>query len=340
MNIHIEMIQDGKHWNFSKAEVSLGRDPECDVRLAGDAYLMVSRRHAIIRSGAGDELWIEDQNSFNGTLLNGRRITREKLRPGDVVRLGDDGPELRVSSRGGMTTGVVTSTKEMGSVSPTDQTPAPPTQYGGGPVRTPPPTKFATTSRTPSPAPSTSYGSRPQTGGFGTTSHTPAPSGISTHVPSAAGGMEAPVLGASAQMAAASYDDELSPGEEAMLERKIAMMRNLIVVMIIFCLGLGALVIYQGQEIKKTRDTLNAMQRQAENAVGTFMPQLDGRLKHFDERMDKFQDRMDQMDSNMKRAEDRFVVRMDTEMPKIMDRYIQMKANEMQRGANAKVTVR
>ena len=58
-----------------------------------------------------------------------------------------------------------------------------------------------------------------------------------------------------------------------MLERKIAMTRNLLLAVIILCLVLGGVVVYQGQEIKKTRETLNAMQRQAENAVGQFMPQ-------------------------------------------------------------------
>ena len=354
MTIDIEMIQDGKRWSFGKREVSIGRDPECDVRLTSDAYLMVSRRHALVRLD-GDQLWIEDQNSFNGTLVNGRRITREPLHPGDSVRLGDDGPELRVSLAPGIATGV--STAEMGSVSPTDQTPAPPTQYSG-PARTPPPTQYAAGTRTPPPTqystprqpapagdpartpPPTSYSApRPQTGGFGTTSHTPAPSGISTHIPNAAGGLDAPAVGASAQMPAVSYD-ELSPGEEAMLERKIAMMRNLLVFVIVLCVGLAGVVIYQGQEIRKTRETVTAMQRQAENAVGTFMPQLDTRLKHFDQRMDNFQGKMDEMDANMKKAEDRFVVRMDAEMPKIMDRYIQMKANELQRGAHAQVQVR
>jgi uncharacterized protein HemX len=138
--------------------------------------------------------------------------------------------------------------------------------------------------------------------------------------------------------------EELTPGEEAMLERKIAMMRNLIIFVIVLCIALGGVVVYQGQEIRKTRDTLNAMQRQAENAVGQFMPQLNSRLNRFDTRLDEFQSKMDQMDgkmdANMKRAEDRMVTRMDTEMPKIMDRYIQMKANELQRGGHAQVQVR
>ena len=101
-----------------------------------------------------------------------------------------------------------------------------------------------------------------------------------------------------------------------MLESKIAMTRNLLLFVILLCIALGAVVIYQGQEIKKTRETLNSMQRQAENAVGQFMPQLNNRLNRFDTRLDEFQGKMDKMDENMKHAEDRFVARMNTEMPK------------------------
>jgi FHA domain-containing protein len=326
MTYEIELVGEGQHWSFSKREVALGRDAGCDVRLTADEYLMVSRRHAILRATSETELWLEDQSSFNGTLLNGRRITRELVTSGDVIRLGEDGPELRVTLAGARANALTASTSALGSITPTGASPAPPTQHGA-PVRTPPPTQYS--------AP------RPATGGFATTSRTPTPS-VSTRVPGATGGMQAP-LSPSVQLPQPEFE-ELTPGEEAMLERKLAMMRNLIVFVIVLCIALGGVVVYQGQEIKKTRDTLNAMQRQAENAVGQFMPQLNSRLNRFDVRLDEFQTKMDQMDAkmdaNMKRAEDRMVTRMDTEMPKIMDRYIQMKANELQRGGHAQVQVR
>ncbi len=95
MRIQIEMIGgDGRRWSFDKREVTLGRDAECDVRLASDQYLMVSRRHATVRTTIDGETWLEDQASFNGTLLNGRRVQRERVTSGDIIRLGDDGPEM------------------------------------------------------------------------------------------------------------------------------------------------------------------------------------------------------------------------------------------------------
>jgi len=318
MKVEIVALADGRRWSFEQREVAFGRDPQCDVRLAADAHAMVSRRHAVVLSSGG-EFWLEDQNSFNGTLLNGRRITRERIYPGDVIRLGDDGPEFRLS----LPQGGTTFTAEMGSVSPTDVAPAP-THLAGGEARSAsPPTAVSM--------------------GFATTSRGPAPSvaKVPTSIPQTAGGMQAPTgYSAPAAASAVSSYPEITPEEEAMLERKLAVTRNLLVLVILLCLALGGVVVYQGQEIRKTRDTLNAMQRQAENAVGQFMPTLNTRLNRFDARLDEFQGRMDSLDNNMKRAEDRFVQRMDAEMPRILDRYIQMKANELQRGAKAEIKVR
>ena len=329
MSVDIEMVRDGTHWTLDKREVMLGRDPDADVRLTADEFLMVSRRHAVVSTAGEGEVWLEDLNSFNGTLLNGRRVSRERLNSGDVIRLGDDGPEFRVT----FGTGVVARprTGAGSSVTPPLGSYNAPTAFSAEPGGTPPPTQ---------------YGGGPGAGGFATTSHTPAPPEVPTHMPGTSGGLQAPALGASGEMPAADAADadgnydELSPGEEAMLESKIAMTRNLLLFVILLCIALGAVVIYQGQEIKKTRETLNAMQRQAENAVGQFMPQLNNRLNRFDTRLDEFQTKMDKMDENMKRAEDRFVARMNTEMPKIMDRYVQMKANEIQRSTKGQVQIR
>ena len=62
----------------------LGRSRECDIRLP-DANS--SRRHAEIRH-EDDAWWIVDLGSTNGTLVNGKRASRERLRDGDVIMLG------------------------------------------------------------------------------------------------------------------------------------------------------------------------------------------------------------------------------------------------------------
>jgi hypothetical protein len=71
-------------WSGGQAELLVGRDPSCDVVLA-DAQ--VSRRHA--RLFFRDGSWvIRDLDSTNGTTVNGVRVGRCALRPGDHLVLG------------------------------------------------------------------------------------------------------------------------------------------------------------------------------------------------------------------------------------------------------------
>jgi chromosome segregation ATPase len=63
---------------------SLGRTPDNDIQI--DAS-WISRRHAVILSSP-QHCIIEDLNSMNGVLVNGRRVTRHLLRNGDLVVVG------------------------------------------------------------------------------------------------------------------------------------------------------------------------------------------------------------------------------------------------------------
>lgn len=74
----------------------LGRDLAAEVSVDA-AATAVSRRHAEIRRVANGSYLIADLNSFNGTLVNGQRITQPMaLRDGDRIQLGVSGPILRV----------------------------------------------------------------------------------------------------------------------------------------------------------------------------------------------------------------------------------------------------
>jgi predicted component of type VI protein secretion system len=64
--------------------LQIGRDTSCDIVLAD---LAVSRRHARIR-WQDAELVLEDLGSSLGTWVNGERVERCRLRPGDMVRFG------------------------------------------------------------------------------------------------------------------------------------------------------------------------------------------------------------------------------------------------------------
>jgi pSer/pThr/pTyr-binding forkhead associated (FHA) protein len=76
----------GRAFPLDKPEVTLGRGDDRDIRLADDTS--VSRRHArLLVSPTGLEML--DEGSSNGTFVNGTRITRSPVRPGDEVRVGD-----------------------------------------------------------------------------------------------------------------------------------------------------------------------------------------------------------------------------------------------------------
>ncbi len=61
-----------------------GRDGSCDIVIPD---LTVSRRHCKVL-WQGDDLVVEDLASSGGTFLNGQRVQRATVRPGDVLRLG------------------------------------------------------------------------------------------------------------------------------------------------------------------------------------------------------------------------------------------------------------
>lgn len=70
----------------------LGRSEESIMRFIEPC---VSTRHAIISTERG-EFFLLDQDSTNGTFLNGERVRTSKLTTGDVIELGSFGPRLQV----------------------------------------------------------------------------------------------------------------------------------------------------------------------------------------------------------------------------------------------------
>ena len=72
-------------WDGGKSDLVLGRSRGCDVVLSSEA---VSRRHAQLFFRDGNWV-IRDLGSTNGTRVNGVRVGRCRLRPGDRVALGD-----------------------------------------------------------------------------------------------------------------------------------------------------------------------------------------------------------------------------------------------------------
>ncbi|MGD0676578.1 MAG: DUF4388 domain-containing protein [Polyangiaceae bacterium] len=76
--------QGGEFPIAADRQVLIGRSSDLDMVLVED---MVSRKHARIAM-QGDQIWIEDLGSTNGTFVNGEKIKRARLKEGDRVLIG------------------------------------------------------------------------------------------------------------------------------------------------------------------------------------------------------------------------------------------------------------
>ena len=85
--IAITVILNGRvtqKLSLAKDRILVGRSAECDVRIN---HVGVSRSHAAIAT-RGSGVFVEDLESSNGTLVNGKRVRSAQLRNGDVVEIG------------------------------------------------------------------------------------------------------------------------------------------------------------------------------------------------------------------------------------------------------------
>src|SRR6516225_8599393 len=76
--------QGGEFPIATDKQILVGRSSDLDMVLVED---MVSRKHARIAM-QGEQIWIEDLGSTNGTFVNGEKIKRARLKEGDRVLIG------------------------------------------------------------------------------------------------------------------------------------------------------------------------------------------------------------------------------------------------------------
>jgi pSer/pThr/pTyr-binding forkhead associated (FHA) protein len=80
-----------KKFNLKKLMLRIGRDPDSDIFIDNS---VVSAEHAVIevvdnpKSGTPPKYYIKDLNSTNSTFVNGKKISRKKLKHNDVIRVG------------------------------------------------------------------------------------------------------------------------------------------------------------------------------------------------------------------------------------------------------------
>ena len=93
---HLEKIADTgevSYLMFNKkkinlvAKMTIGRSPDCNIVVDNK---LASRVHAVIQK-IKDVYFIKDENSTNGTFVNGHRLPNDKyvkLNPGDKITIG------------------------------------------------------------------------------------------------------------------------------------------------------------------------------------------------------------------------------------------------------------
>ncbi|QYO66256.1 PrsW family glutamic-type intramembrane protease [Leptolyngbya sp. 7M] len=86
----------GQVFDLSSGFMWIGRGENCTVRFDPSGERIASKQHAFIEAKP-DGYYITDNNSTNGTLVNGDRITTAKLSNGDSIQFGKNGALARVS---------------------------------------------------------------------------------------------------------------------------------------------------------------------------------------------------------------------------------------------------
>ncbi|MGA2960942.1 MAG: FHA domain-containing protein [Candidatus Korobacteraceae bacterium] len=336
MLVEIELVGQTNNWSYRKARIIIGRDSKCDVSL--NEYPMVSREHAMLELSEDGRLTFSDR-SANGTFVNGQRLATGIVHSGDTLRLGADGPELRLR---------LTHEPAKASATPGGAKTVIGEKESVATVLTEGPQSGATVlHHAESIAGKTASASASAPGAAGAATVRAASGAAAETRVHVVGGETAEWIAASPatadvkpvrvafrespkpempgnSMPSPARAAGLEVGDQQVMDKKLGSIRNLLAANLAVMVILLLAVLYQGQQINKNRDALTGMHEEAQNAVKTFTPALDQRLKVMEQRMDGF-------DGKMKQAEDRFVDRMDKELPSVMDKYINRKFEEIKR---------
>ncbi|HSR50005.1 MAG TPA: transglycosylase SLT domain-containing protein [Acidobacteriota bacterium] len=87
--------EEGARHALRGDSLRIGRDPSCDFVPEGPKSRVVSAHHAEIRRDGKGGFRLVDLDSTNGTFIDGKRVERARLKTGNVIMLGPDGPSFR-----------------------------------------------------------------------------------------------------------------------------------------------------------------------------------------------------------------------------------------------------
>ncbi len=303
MDIEIIIIGESGKWILNLPRIRIGVDPNCEVNIPPGRYPAVAGEHLVLETVNGAVSLAGGMPPGGETFLNGHpAVAGAAIRSGDILRLGAGGPELRIRLLERET--YVPSAQH----EPTRALNHEPTRIISGPV-------------------AAAYSPPPPVA--------PAAVGRQGYTAEAVRGVSAAPRTPVQQPAASAAEGE----DMNNLEGKVKTLQSILVATLLIILVLLGCNIWQSWELYQTRDELQQLHAQAQNAVGQFTPALDVRLRALDDRLDGMdakiadaQDRMVKtMDAQTKHEEDRMVDRMNTAIPAMLDKYIANKMAELKR---------
>lgn len=104
MHLHLSIDSGslaGQTFDLRTGFLTVGRSETCSIRFDAMNERIASKQHAFIEARS-DGFYLTDNNSTNGTLLNGDRIQSVRLSDGDQIQFGSNGVTSTVHIEGGV----------------------------------------------------------------------------------------------------------------------------------------------------------------------------------------------------------------------------------------------
>jgi hypothetical protein len=358
MDIEIEVVGKSNKWVLNQPLIRIGRGAKCEVALPANLYPSVAMEHVALEVLDQSVRLAGGGMAQGETYLNNRpAVAGSVVKPGDILRLGAQGPELRVhfqerqpwSAPLGHEPTRLVRTEEVPGHEPTRVVSVPLGQDS------PPRIGYSGAGGDRGPISSGSPSAVGQNPRFA------APAGPLTPGGVAGGdwrerGQEAgkPDVRRPAVADPPPSTPAPAPANANLrkLEGKLGLMQWVLLANLALLVVLVGWFFQLNRQLTETRDEVRQLRVQAQSAVGQFMPTLDARLGVLDKRLDGLDDKLnaagqrmeagidakmklaqDQMftslDAKMKATEERMVNRMNTEIPNMLDKYVNKKLTDL-----------
>ncbi|HBE83173.1 MAG TPA: hypothetical protein DDW24_10385, partial [Blastocatellia bacterium] len=92
-------VLSGRVYELESGFLTVGRGENCSIRFDPVGERIASKQHAFIEAKQ-DGFYITDNNSTNGTLVNGSRVQTAKINNGDTVQFGRNGVTASIRIEG------------------------------------------------------------------------------------------------------------------------------------------------------------------------------------------------------------------------------------------------